>query len=253
MIKVGSIYGPQYSDIDLIEKFLDKDGDWKNLSQATIMYYAVRLVQIRYRIRCRLVSAPVALQSRLLGVIDKIDESLRNINSENVSKVVFSEVSVPDQVKDNPYIVLFRNFIGRGFDAKRAIDVCSDLTGMTEREFEEFLKRNNVTINGDFDTTSQAFLDGMGDARAVDIDLKLSPIVEKAKSKGYKKPEDIAGYVKGYARISNADLGNDDIAKLGLRIDSLVKSESKDRGRFTSEILNDLDKTENDNYILGGF
>lgn len=248
MIKVGSVYDPQYSDVELIEKFLDKNGDWRNLPQETLMYYGVRLASIRNRLDVKMVGAPLPYQSRLMSVIEKIDDAISNINSMNISKVVFSEIDAPADELNHPYVVMLRSYIGRGFDADKAKYAVAELLDMPVQVFDKFLRDHHVTISKN--EVTPAYEEGRKLGSNKFLNYKFKDLTNEARKVGLTDINDIGKFIKGYCNASNLNLSDDPIVEAGIKINSLANAKPQDRGRVASDILKQFE--DNEDFILGG-
>lgn len=241
MTKVGSPYLPFNSDAELVSAFLDPNGDWRNLPQVTIMYYSVRLLQIRYRLYANLAAAPVATQMVLQGLIEKLDAALKNIDDSLKGYVAFSEVEVPKHLENHPFVHLIKTFLSRGMNLKRAIDATANEVEVPEKLVYKFIEDNHIKFGDEINPNSKPYRDGFkkGNDKLVKSDL-LSVLCE-AKKSGYGKPGDMVNFIKGFCQSNKSvDFSVDCMTTVSEGIHTLVNAELGKRGKITSDILNNI-------------
>lgn len=239
MNSVGSQYLPFKSDSGMINEFLNKNGDWRNLSQLTLMYYEIRLLQIRSRLYGNMVDAPIPTKELIQGVIDKLDSALLNINEVTLTQVTFSEMSVPTSLINHPYINVIRGFLGKGMTIERAISAASDELEVPEKFIYRFFKDNGIDLDDKCNVNSEAYKVGYKNGLNNNSKSDFLSVIEDAKKLGFTKSEDVINYIKGFCQSNKSlNFSMDNLSNLPNEVHKLLNASLVNRGKITSDILN---------------
>jgi len=237
MKNIGSVYDPSKSTKDLLEYVLG-DNNLDAISEPTLLYYILRLIQAKNKMQVNLVIAPYQQQKVIMRVMEKIDKAVDKLSSLTRETQLFSEVKIPYKLMSHPYINLLKFYLSMGYSKDRVVKAIADHVEVPKYLVEAFFNNNHIDLSKvTVDDLSEAFQRGVQFAKDnFEEALSLSDLKVFAEDEGYKSGE-VIHFIKGFNSVKkNKELSNDVGEEFKMLLDQYASAMGSDKDELADEL-----------------